>query len=326
MILAWGVPGAILIDNGKEYRIIDHADDMLKLAARLTGNPMPRAINRARAYQAETKPVEGAIAALHLWFQTMPGYIGPNRMKSKTANRGKPPTPFRGNLAEIEEHAGRRVALHNATPQTTDGRSPDTRFAAFVQAGFQPIAIRRDALRLSFCKRVEVTVRQCSVKLVVAGARRRYSCEEMTTRFSTGDRVTACVPLLDDSDHIVILDPKDHAFHCLAELDDYAIESSEGPAEKARRKRSQNKVLRRDAQALVEVDIDELERLQLSQKPKHPEPALRAEITLSGALEDARQSLAKKAQKPRKPSWRELDADEQARRAVARPRKAASGE
>ena len=57
---AWGLPSALYLDNGSEYRWADFVDDAMKLIARVTfTDDRDSRVVRARPYNAPAKAIEG---------------------------------------------------------------------------------------------------------------------------------------------------------------------------------------------------------------------------------------------------------------------------
>ena len=91
MVSAWGLPKTLYLDNGSEYNWADFIGDAMKLVA----PDGSKAIVRAKPYNARAKDIErffGNWEKHHVF--KIPGSVGGDRMKSKTANIGREPTPF----------------------------------------------------------------------------------------------------------------------------------------------------------------------------------------------------------------------------------------
>lgn len=156
MMLAWGVPRRLYLDNGKEYKCADFLDDVLKLRSYGLEDAGERqsSIVRAQPYNARAKPIEGVFANLERnHFRLIPGWIGGNRMKSKTANVGRAPEPFPGSFDDFRTAVALAVATYHTLPQKRGqlkGRSPLRAYEEAIAAGWTMTTIDPDALRLAW--------------------------------------------------------------------------------------------------------------------------------------------------------------------------------
>lgn len=172
MVKAWGLPRRLYLDNGSEYSWAAMLSGFAELAnfagdfqvATLGEAPeMARAVAavrkgaggviRARPYNAPAKPIEGQFSNFEASYLSMiDGWIGGNRMKSKTKNVGKKPEPFPGTWAEFHEKVATVLAYYHTTGQRgwLDGKTPYEALAAAVAAGWGKVAVADQALLLSF--------------------------------------------------------------------------------------------------------------------------------------------------------------------------------
>lgn len=172
MCRAWGLPKRLYLDNGSEYSWAEMLAGFAELAgfaadfqvSTLGEAPeMARAVAavrkgagaviRARPYNAPAKPVEGQFSNFEAsYLSMMEGWIGGNRMKSKTKNVGKKPEPFGGSWADFHEKVAVLLAYYHATPQRgwLDGKTPNEALTAAIAAGWGKVAVADHALLLSF--------------------------------------------------------------------------------------------------------------------------------------------------------------------------------
>lgn len=172
MVKAWGLPKRLYLDNGSEYSWAEMLSGFAELAgiandfqfATLGEAPeMARAVAavrkgagaviRARPYNAPAKPVEGQFSNFEAsYLSMMDGWIGGNRMKSKTKNVGKKPEPFTGTWADFHEKIATLLAYYHTTPQGgwLDGKTPNEALMAAIDAGWGKVAVADHALLLSF--------------------------------------------------------------------------------------------------------------------------------------------------------------------------------
>jgi len=212
MVSAWGAPDHLYLDNGTEYNWAEFIDDALKLIQ--LGNTGPLAeialwdrrtsnVVRARAYNASAKPIENSFKQLERLLRVVPGWIGGDRMKSKSANVGRPPEPFPGSVDDFKVIIESTLELYHRKPQTRRGFpakiSPNQVLAEAAAAGWQPTMIDADALHVAFSAPKELTVRQGRIQF----DNRLWTCDELM-RFQ-GRKVTALLPKWDDWSCLPIL-------------------------------------------------------------------------------------------------------------------------
>ncbi len=187
MCMAWGLPERLYLDNGSEYAWADFIEDAIRLAA----GGGRRFIVRATPHNARAKPIEGIFRVLeYCHFAKLPGWVGGDRMKAKTANVGRAPTPFTGDLATFRLAIDGALALYHAIPQkkALDGLSPIQTFNAAVEAGWTKTEVDPDAFATVFATEDLRTVRQGRIS--VAG--RWWTCDALQSYL--GNRVVALVP------------------------------------------------------------------------------------------------------------------------------------
>ncbi len=261
----WGMPDTLYLDNGGEYSWAELIDDAMQLSSRmrlLDGDPefassvraRRSAIVRSLPYNAAAKSIEGAFATLEAGaFSTLPGWIGGNRMRKKTANVGKEPAPYPG-----DEHAFRRslnVALdwYDTQPQEgfLSGRSPRQAFAALVEGGWERAHIDPDVLRVIFSRPEGRTIRQGRISF--AGA--SYTAPELWP-LPADTKVEIRVPLIGDRRELCVLDAGGE-FLCMAEPETpYDALDPEGAREAARRRRVAEAAYRDMGRDIDPVDME----------------------------------------------------------------------
>lgn len=187
MCHAWGLPRVLYIDNGSEYNWSDFAADALQLAS----GDGSRLIVHAKPYNARAKPIEGIFGVLEQhYFAKLPGYVGGDRMKTKTSNVGRAPAPF-GPIHEYEAALQAILKFYHAKPQrgrTLAGRSPHQAFKDYVDAGWLKTEVDPDAFAVAFSTPEPRIVRQG----VIRHDAHRWYCDDLIG--FEGQRVTALVP------------------------------------------------------------------------------------------------------------------------------------
>jgi hypothetical protein len=158
----WGVPSRIYADNGGEYNWMELAEDMgkLKRTIDVRFDLMPdadddKSIHRARPYNPQAKVIEGLFSTLErVAFAQLPGYIGGNRMRKKTANQGREPRPYPGDEARLRQAISSAIAYYHVKPQSghLNEKSPDASFAEFVAAGWRSTILDPWELAVAFSR------------------------------------------------------------------------------------------------------------------------------------------------------------------------------
>ena len=140
MVGAWGMPGTLYLDNGSEYNWAQFVDDAMKLlGARILFNRESNVVN-ARPYNARAKEIEGFFGRFERHFLApIIGWIGGDRMKSKTSNVGKAPTPYRGDFDQFVRMVDAQLNLYHNRPQNgrkLKGLSPFEAYKKAIDAGW----------------------------------------------------------------------------------------------------------------------------------------------------------------------------------------------
>lgn len=206
MVTAWGMPQAVYLDNGSEYRWADFVDDALKLVAHIDYNFEDRnsQVVRAKPYNAAAKSIENKFRVLEqTYFRTLPGWAGGDRTNQRTHQVGKSTEPFPGTIEDLARAIGNCLALYHITAQagTLKGRSPQQAFDAAVRSGWQRVAIDPRELATVFSTEETRIPRQGYISF----AGDKWTCRELQ-RFQ-GDRVIVHAPKFDQYSELPLRDP-----------------------------------------------------------------------------------------------------------------------
>lgn len=162
MVLAWGLPKQLRLDNGKEYKWEAMMKGFHTLAAvvrdynqvflpsilgegeknELLEDFTPRnVISRARAYNAPAKQIEGVQGILeYYFFSMMPGWIGGDRMNKRTHKVGEAPKAHEGDDDAFARDIALCLQLYQNTEQG-DGSSPHDKRRAAYASGVTPVRV-----------------------------------------------------------------------------------------------------------------------------------------------------------------------------------------
>lgn len=158
----YGMPGALLVDCGPEFRKLGVLDDLLKLSARLgfdrfavhaaedrpdlvklLGDRLAGArssIMRARRYNPETKPVEGTQGNLTRFiFSVIDAWHPGDFLNHPTKHRGRRAMPFRGTKQQLCDTLDEQVHYYMLLPQGGHlaGKSPQEFISAAIEGGYE---------------------------------------------------------------------------------------------------------------------------------------------------------------------------------------------
>jgi hypothetical protein len=291
------MPARLLLDNGAEYNCAEFAKHALRLVADdrfpLDGinDDDARTIIKALPYNASAKAIESRFRLLENNFRDLGGFIGGDRMKSKTSNVGKAPTPFDGTPENLwREIVGTRVQFLNHTPSPViDGKTP-----AEIWARRERHKVDYHDLQAAFG--VEKTRRLNQGGFSLDGS--RYSHDVLAARPDLSG-VVIYKPIF-GPDILAVHDPRTGEFLCHASPDHrYGALDVAGARESAGRKklaRGSIGVMRRDFDA---VDISGVMRAFIELNPEYATPAPAATIALSGEkarAADDRRRLAERGE------------------------------
>jgi hypothetical protein len=254
----WGVMRHLYIDNGGEYNWLDMAEPLSRLAhaPEIHGIEQPgaagKAVQRARPYNAQAKVIEGVFATLERSvFPQLPGYIGGNRMRKKTANQGRAPKPFDGDEAALRQAVSTAVAYYHRKPQTghLDGQSPESCFAAFVEAGWKRTILDPDELEVAFSREMRKPVH-------TGGTLRLGGVEYRANGLQSyvGLRVLVRQPLFGDQNKLFVFTEQGQPIDTAFPDTRYAFADDRGAEEQGRRQAALNATIRELAKDTVRLD------------------------------------------------------------------------
>lgn len=189
----WGMPAMLYLDNGSEYRFAEFLPDALKLAGLdCEGFDRGKPLIRATAYNAAAKGIlEGSFRVIEQkLLAPLQGYIGGDRMNSRSANLGKAPEPFDGTFVDFCHDFKNQLVFYNSNRQTGDlaGLSPAQAYTRAVEAGWKRTDVDPMALMMAFS--TEGTRKVVDGKVSVGGE--LFYCDELARH--TGDKVRVQLP------------------------------------------------------------------------------------------------------------------------------------
>ncbi len=262
-----GCPGSLYLDNGGEYNSLRLVADAMKLFIPVywvedgTFTPLSRdPITKAQPYNGPAKgDLEGAFGLLEKkYFSKIPGWIGGDRTRKKTANVGKPPAPFPHSRADLARAIHQAVALYNDTPQggQLGGLSPNQKLRQFVEAGWGPTPFKPGVVEGAFCEVFsrEVRAGKFQHKGVV------YYNDALTNP-AIGRRVEIRVPLFGDRERVMVFDRR-REFVCVA-FPEAAFDHGDraGAVEASRRRK-----VARDHERAMKAQTQRIDTLELLEK------------------------------------------------------------
>lgn len=306
----WGHPQALYLDNGGEYSKLGFVNDAMKLTqfaqcqnfrvamvgddpavndlVRRATSARHSMVVKAQPYNAPAKPIEGAFAVLEGGpLALIEGWVGGNRMKAKTKNVGREPTPFSGSEDEFRAQLATALDWYHTNAQTGSlkGKSPRETFAEAVNKGWMRTDIDLDTLHAVFATEDarEVMQGEFSYKNVT------YRAHELLA-LQPGTKVTIRVPLVGDKSRIAVLDDEGR-FLCIATPAPlFGFLDPEGAKDRGRRIKAQNKALRDMAAEVDDVDLVAEMGEAAALHPPAPIPESNGTIRLSAELEDIAQA------------------------------------
>ncbi len=293
MVSEWGLPRKLYMDNGSEYNWADFVDDGLKLVlpngSRITyeyGTRKVSNIVRAKPYNAAAKPIEGIFAVLEKnFFSLITGWIGGDRMKKKTANVGREPTPYPGSFEELKRDIADVLRWYDIKPQTGEfkGISPSELWTRAVAEGWQRVDVDERVLLLAFSEEKPRKVRQgairCNGWYWTAPELRRYQ----------GDMVSVRIPKYHHWTKLPVYDEKGELL-CFAEPDtQYDFMDPLGAIEAAQRSREHKQGLDELSRKTPKLNMLQEVRKRIAAAPPVPLPAPSGRI---GGSEKAEELVA----------------------------------
>lgn len=256
----WGVPSRLYLDNGSEYRWAEeHAGDLGKLkhkielrfdglAGDLGIEPPAEAragVHLAKPYNPQAKVIESLFSNLERSvFSQIPGWIGGNRMRKKTANQGREPEPFPGDEEALRKAIATAIAYYHVKPQEGHlaGASPNERFAQFVEAGFAATIL--DPLEAAVAFSVEHVKPVHTGGIIKLGKGQHYHSEALAP-LADLQKVLVRQPRYGDRDRLFVFQ-LDRKFIDVAKLDQtYGFGDPAGAKEQRAREKDLRRRLRR---------------------------------------------------------------------------------
>jgi len=299
MALAWGMPRVLYLDNGSEYNFAEFINDAMALR---TGNG-ERVVIHAKPYNARAKPIENCFRQIERHLAKLPGYIGGDRMKTKTSNVGQAPTPF-GSFDEFRAIISAELAFYHAKKQhgrALNGRSPNDMLAEAVKRGWQKTEIDPNAFAMAFSTPEPRAIRQGSIR-----HKGIWRCDELIP--FEGERVTVLIPKFQNWPVLPVKLPTGSIAYAREDLP-YAGLDRAGAVESARRKSIAISSIRALDHASPSID-PVAESLELAASlPAPPELPVGHRITAS---DEAKAIGARLRETPRQTADREA-ADREAR-------------
>jgi len=190
MVRAWGLPRALYLDNGSEYKFGPWIEGFRKLQGLVEAwhsfqfhlcsageidaligegeaapEPLP-AVTRARPFNAPAKAIEGMFAALGKFTTMIDGYVGGDRMRKRTHKLGAAPKPFPGTWEEFQRDFAEAVAFYRNEKQagTMEYKSVNERWAEFIGAGWHRIEVGPETLLAAFAGTERVRVHNGGIR------------------------------------------------------------------------------------------------------------------------------------------------------------------
>lgn len=252
MVREWGCPRALYYDNGSEYNWMAFVGDALKLIDQQARSYFDRVepwaerrsnIVQSLPYNAPAKPIEGIFKVLEQgYFRHIPGWVGGDRMRKKTANVGKAPEPFPGSFDELRGVIQAQLASYHAMPSgkrsSLKGLSPNGSLSKAIGAGWGMTVVNPDAFRVAFSRPEPRKLNQG----VIRYAGQLWTSDALMAH--QGNSVTLLVPHYEEPGRLAVLDDRDR-FLCWVEPDlPFGFLETDGARESARRDRLQRQSLR----------------------------------------------------------------------------------
>ena len=188
MVEAWGLPKALLLDNGSEYSwneleagfatladlqrgftfMIRDDEEATPILEEEDDEGRETPIIRALPYRASSKPIEGMFAVLErTLLRAFPGWIGGDRMNKRTHKVGEASLPFPGTIEDFEEAFYNSLRFWRTKERRAlGGRSVDQVRDAFqCDGGPLPPAVDRAALVAALSETVKRKVTTWGVEI-----------------------------------------------------------------------------------------------------------------------------------------------------------------
>lgn len=257
---AWGMPEMLYLDNGSEYAFAEFLKDAMQLTGlHCEGFDRRSPIVRSKAYNAAAKGlIEGAFGVIErTLFASIPGYIGGDRMKSKTANVGRAPTPYGLGFDSYRDTVQSRITYYNTRKQTggLKGRTPNDVYHLAVQDGWTRTTADDNALFMAFSTTETRIVRRG--KIEARGV--SFYCPELFRH--EGERVTIRLPKYTDWNAVPVFTIGGALIGIAHEEVEYPYLSKDGARAASEMEKQAKATIKALAETATPVDLTERMRL-----------------------------------------------------------------
>ena len=291
----WGMPAKLYLDNGSEYRFAEFTADALKLAGLdCEGFDRGKPLIRATAYNAAAKGIlEGSFRLIEQSILApLKGYIGGDRMKSRTANLGKAPEPFDGTFDDFAHEFAGLLTFYNGKRQSGDlgRRLPLEAYGQAVEAGWQRTDVDLMALMMAFS--TEATRKVVDGKISVGGE--QFYCDELARH--TGSTVRVQLPKYLHWPAIPVLTMAGAPIGIAHPDPVYSRLDPAGAEEAARRKGVARAAIAAEAADLTPIDVKAEMIASGQRQPVPPVPASKGTIELASGMAETGRRLTESPQ------------------------------
>ncbi|MEH3120218.1 MAG: Mu transposase C-terminal domain-containing protein [Methylorubrum populi] len=276
---AWGMPAMLYLDNGSEYLFADFLKDAMQLTG-FRGEAFDRTdpLVNARPYNAQAKGlIEGAFGIIErTLFASLPGYIGGDRMKSKTANVGRAPTPYGLGIDAYRDEVNGRLAYYNSRAQSggLKGLSPNDAYHHALRDGWTRTTADENALFMAFSTAETRIVRRGKIQANAV----EFYCPELFEY--EGERVTIRLPKYTTWNAVPVFTMDGRHIGIAQEDTEYPFLSKDGAVEATVRERAAQTTAKDLIAMARPLDLGERMR-RSAERAGSPEPApIGANVTL----------------------------------------------
>ncbi len=254
---AFGLPKKLYFDNGSEYRFADYLEDALKLRDFGFGGfgdlDSEKNVHRAKPYNAAAKRIEGGFRELNQYVQRhISGWIDDDRMKPKGRELGKAHRPYASGFEAFCEEFRALMLSYDNMPKSgaLGGKSPNERFAEFVDKGWRATVLDPQDLLTVFAKVETRVVRNHGID----ADGRTWSCDGLLRYF--GKKVQVHIPLYGFGFNMLKVCDLHGREIGIAEPDrKYSYFDPRGAHESARRTSIRDKALTALSKTAPEIDV-----------------------------------------------------------------------
>lgn len=313
----WGMPHMLYLDNGSEYRWPEFVDDALKLVRAHTpgfissieyfDRAEKSATVRAKPYNAAAKVIEGIFGHLEQnIFNTIPGWVGGDRMNKKTAKVGRPTQPFSGGIDELRHVISAHLTIYNSTAQKGDlrGRSPADVYRTALEGGWQRITIDPNELRSVFATEKPVKLLKGSFTY----GNRLWTCDALTSHI--GKTVLLRIPKFEEPCVVPVMDEAGDLIGFAAPAEVYGVLDPRGAVEANRRARLKQEAVRQLARTAPDVSTTEEIMKSAARVPALPAAPVAGRISVNSEVV---QGLGEEPEEREERLHRELQRNERER-------------